>query len=89
MVPGADEELSRERFRFIIFLSACAHALLVLGVGFTYLGDSIDNSSIEVTLAQYRSQIQPKMPTLSHRKIRQEVALRMKLPFRAVHLCRS
>ncbi|MEC8455261.1 MAG: energy transducer TonB [Pseudomonadota bacterium] len=60
MVPGADEELSRERFRFIIFLSACAHALLVLGVGFTYLGDSIDNSSIEVTLAQYRSQMQPE-----------------------------
>ena len=60
MVPGADEELSRERFRFIIFLSACAHALLVLGVGFTYLGDSIDKSSIEVTLAQYRSQMQPE-----------------------------
>ena len=60
MVPGADEELTRERFRFMIFLSACAHALLVLGVGFTYLGDSIDKSSIEVTLAQYRSQMQPE-----------------------------
>ena len=60
MVPGADEELSRERFRFIIFLSACAHALLVLGVGFTYLGDPIDKSSIEVTLAQYRSHMQPE-----------------------------
>ena len=60
MVPEANEELSRERFRFMIFLSACAHALLVLGVGFTYLGDSIDKSSIEVTLAQYRSQMQPE-----------------------------
>ena len=59
MVPGADGELSRERFRFMVFLSACAHALIVLGVGFTYLGDSIDKSSIEVTLAQYRSQVQP------------------------------
>ena len=59
MVPGADEELSRERFRFIIFLSACAHALLVLGVGFTYFTDANDESSIEVILAQYRSQIQP------------------------------
>ena len=59
MVSGADGELSRERFRFMIFLSACAHALLVLGVGFTYLTDANDNSSIEVTLAQYRSQIQP------------------------------
>ena len=59
MVPEADGELSRERFRFMVFLSACAHALIVLGVGFTYLGDSIDKSSIEVTLAQYRSQVQP------------------------------
>ncbi|MEC8357243.1 MAG: energy transducer TonB [Pseudomonadota bacterium] len=59
MTSGADGELSRERFRFIIFLSACAHALLVLGVGFTYLTDANDESSIEVTLAQYRSQLQP------------------------------
>ena len=59
MTSGADGELSRERFRFMIFLSACAHALLVLGVGFTYLTDANDESSIEVILAQYRSQIQP------------------------------
>ena len=59
MTSGAAGELSRERFRFMIFLSACAHALLVLGVGFTYLTDANDESSIEVTLAQYRSQIQP------------------------------
>ena len=59
MTSRADGELSRERFRFMIFLSACAHALLVLGVGFTYLTDANDESSIEVTLAQYRSQIQP------------------------------
>ena len=59
MTSGADGELSRERFRFMIFLSACAHALLVLGVGFTYLTDANDKSSIEVILAQYHSQIQP------------------------------
>ena len=59
MASGTDGELSRERFRFIIFLSASAHALLFLGVGFTYLGDANEDSSIEVTLAQYRSQIQP------------------------------
>ena len=58
-MSGADGELSRERFRFMIFLSACAHALLVLGVGFTYLTDANDEATIEVTLAQYRSQIQP------------------------------
>jgi protein TonB len=59
MASGADGELSRERLRFMIFLSACAHALLVLGVGFTYLTDANDEATIEVTLAQYRSQIQP------------------------------
>lgn len=59
MASGADGELSRERFRFMIFLSACAHALLVLGVGFTYLTDANDEATIEVTVAQYRSQIQP------------------------------
>ena len=59
MTSRADGELSRERFRFMIFLSACAHALLVLGVGFTYLTDANDEATIEVTLAQYRSQIQP------------------------------
>ena len=59
MVSEADGELSRERFRFMIFLSACAHALLVLGVGFTYLTDANNEATIEVTLAQYRSQIQP------------------------------
>jgi len=59
MASGADGELSRERFRFMIFLSACAHALLVLGVGFTYLTDANDEATIEVTLAQYRCQIQP------------------------------
>lgn len=59
MASGADGELSRERFRFMIFLSACAHALLVLGVGFTYLTHANNEATIEVTLAQYRSQIQP------------------------------
>lgn len=59
MTSGADGELSRERFRFMIFLSACAHALLVLGVGFTYFTDANDELSIEVTLAKYRSQIEP------------------------------
>jgi len=59
MASGADGELSKERFRFMIFLSACAHALLVLGVGFTYLTDANNEATIEVTLAQYRSQIQP------------------------------
>ena len=59
MASGADGELSKERFRFMIFLSACAHALLVLGVGFTYLTHANNEATIEVTLAQYRSQIQP------------------------------
>tara|TARA_B100001057_G_scaffold203921_1_gene204643 strand:+ start:125 stop:955 length:831 start_codon:yes stop_codon:yes gene_type:complete len=43
----------------MVFLSACAHAMLILGVGFTYFGENRDNSSIEVTIAQYRSRITP------------------------------
>ena len=55
-----DAELSRERFGFTVFLSACAHAILILGIGFTYLSDSASEPVLEVTMAQYRSDIEPE-----------------------------
>jgi len=55
-----DAELSRERFGFTVFLSACAHAVLILGVGFSYLSNSVSEPVLEVTLAQYRSEIEPE-----------------------------
>lgn len=55
-----DAELSRERFGFTVFLSACAHAILILGIGFSYLSDSASEPVLEVTMAQYRSDIEPE-----------------------------
>ncbi len=54
-----DTELSSERFGFTVFLSACAHAILILGIGFSYLSDSASEAVLEVTMAQYRSEIAP------------------------------
>lgn len=54
-----DEELSRERFGFTVFLSACFHAIIVFGVGFSYLGELNSEPALEVTMAQYRSELAP------------------------------
>lgn len=54
-----DEELSRERFGFTVFLSACVHAIIVFGIGFSYLEELNSEPSMEITLAQYRSEVAP------------------------------
>lgn len=54
-----ENELSSERFGFTVFLSACVHAILILGIGFTYLTESSSESALEITLAQYRSELAP------------------------------
>ncbi len=55
----SDEELSRERFGFTVFLSACVHAIIILGVGFTYLEELNSEPALEITMAQYRSEFAP------------------------------
>ena len=55
----ADEDLSRERFGFTIFLSVCFHAIVILGVSFTYLGKLNNNNALEVTFAQHHSILPP------------------------------
>ena len=55
----ADEDLSRERFGFSIFLSVCFHAIVILGVSFTYLGKLNNNNALEVTFAQHHSILTP------------------------------
>jgi len=55
----ADEDLSRERFGFTIFLSVCFHAIVILGVSFTYLGKLNNNNALEVTFAQHHSILIP------------------------------
>ena len=54
-----DEELSRERFGFTVFLSACVHAIIVFGLGFSYLEELNSEPAMEITLAQYRSEVAP------------------------------
>lgn len=55
----SDEDLSRERFGFTVFLSACVHAIIILGVGFTYLEELNSEPALEITIAQYRSEFAP------------------------------
>ncbi|MEZ5490114.1 MAG: TonB family protein [Gammaproteobacteria bacterium] len=52
-------EHQNERFGFTVFLSACVHAMLILGVGFTYLDEITNEPTMEITLAQYRSEVAP------------------------------
>ncbi len=51
--------LSNERFGFTLFLSLCVHAVLILGVGFGISELLKQAPSLEITLAQYRSERQP------------------------------
>lgn len=55
-----EKQLSSERFGFTVFLSACFHALLILGLGFTYLEELNSEPALEITLAQYRSELEPE-----------------------------
>lgn len=59
MASSTDEDLSRERFGFTVFLSACVHAIIILGVGFTYLEELNSEPALEITMAQYRSEFAP------------------------------
>ncbi len=54
-----DSEISKERFGFTVFLSICVHAIIILGLGFTYLEQSNSEPALEITLAQYRSELAP------------------------------
>ena len=42
-----------------MFLSACVHAIIILGVGFTYFEELNSEPALEITMAQYRSEIAP------------------------------
>ncbi len=53
----SDTDHQTERFGFTVFLSASVHAMVILGVGFSYLDESISAPTMEITLAQYRSEV--------------------------------
>lgn len=48
-----------ERFGFTFFMSACLHVIVIAGVGFSFMTESASTPAIEITLAQYRSDIAP------------------------------
>ncbi len=52
--------LTQERFGFTMFMSVCAHVMLILGLGFTATTERSTTSSMEVTLARYRSAEAPE-----------------------------
>ncbi len=57
-----EQELSNERFGFTVFLSACVHAIIILGIGFSYLDEINSEPALEITMAQYRSELTPDDP---------------------------
>lgn len=54
--PGS---LTKERFGFTMFMSACLHVIVIAGVGFSFVTESANTPAIEITLAQYRSDVAP------------------------------
>ena len=52
--------LTQDRFGFTMFLSVCVHVMLILGLGFAAATGRDESSTMEVTLAQYRSNEAPE-----------------------------
>lgn len=49
-----------DRLSFTFFVAIAAHAVIILGVGFTAMSQSSPSSLIEVTLTQFKNDSQPK-----------------------------
>lgn len=50
---------NRDRLSFALFLAALLHAVVILGITFTFLERGISSHTMEVTLAQHRSSSPP------------------------------
>ena len=61
-IESNNQSLANERFGFTLFMSLCVHAVLILGVGFTFYEQLNSSSSLDVTLAQYESNQAPDNP---------------------------
>jgi len=59
-VSTDNTSLSGERFGFTLFVSICLHVVLILGVGFTVFEKMSSSNTLEITLAQYRSEEAPE-----------------------------
>ncbi|HTQ98645.1 MAG TPA: energy transducer TonB [Candidatus Acidoferrum sp.] len=61
-IEGDSLGLTQERLGFTLFMSLCVHAVLILGVGFTLKVAPKIVSSMEITLASYKSNEAPDNP---------------------------
>lgn len=59
-LDGDSLGLTQDRFGFTMFMSVCVHVMLILGLGFTMANSRDETSTMEVTLAQYRSAEAPE-----------------------------
>lgn len=59
-LDGDSLGLTQDRFGFTMFLSVCVHVMLILGLGFAAASGRDESSTMEVTLAQYRSAEAPE-----------------------------
>lgn len=57
-IPGAQVS-AQDRLSFTIFLAIAIHAVVILGVTFTFIKQKPASHTMEVTLAQHRSQNRP------------------------------
>ena len=55
-----NSHMANERFGFTLFVSIALHVVLILGVGFGILEQASSSTSLEITLAHYRSQDAPQ-----------------------------
>jgi len=55
-----NSNMANERFGFTLFVSIALHVVLILGVGFGILEQASSSTSLEITLAHYRSQDAPQ-----------------------------
>ena len=58
--PPGPPDMANERFGFTLFLSIALHVVLILGVGFGIYDRMSSQPSMEITLAQYRSEAAPE-----------------------------
>ncbi|MBL4820055.1 MAG: energy transducer TonB [Gammaproteobacteria bacterium] len=56
----SENSYNNERFGFTVFLSTCFHAMIILGAGFTYFEELTSAPTMEITLAQYSSEVTPE-----------------------------
>lgn len=56
----SDKASQGDRFVFAVFLSICAHALVILGIGFSLAAEGRNEAPINIAIASYRGEEPPQ-----------------------------